>query len=103
MATGIFTPVEGSTKKHTFDMIRGTFAADQKFDYAPVAGDHVMIQVHGKQPVFYSVAEPATPEEGFLGTPVFPHSCFVIPRAATCWIFCPYQAQEVFVTVGTLT
>lgn len=102
MALGIFTPVALSTKMLSFDIIRGIFA-DRLKVATPVAGTHLLIQVQGCQPVFYHTSAPADDAAGLLGTPIFPEVEFVVPHAATIWIYCPYESEVVYVTTGALT
>lgn len=106
MAIGIWTPVAGSTVRKVFDVVRTSFG-EQKFNFAPVAGTHMMILARGHSCdgdyVYYSATEPADVAAALLGTPIPYNVAFVIPRTAACWIYCPHETMEVMVTVGALT
>lgn len=106
MTIGIWTPVVGSTKSVTFDVngsVPGQLAGKLSPDIAPVAGTHLLIQPQGCKPVFAHASAPATYADGFLGVPIPPEVAFVIPRTAALFLFCPYEEQEVLVSVGALT
>lgn len=106
MAIGIWTPVAGSTKSVVFDVINSTpnqLEGKLSADIAPAAGTHLLIQPLGCGIVYASTSAPATYADGFLGTPIPPGAKFVIPRTATLFLFCPYESQEVLVSVGAMT
>lgn len=97
-SSGIWTPVENSTRVAIFNVLPRVFA-DKLKSVTLVAGNHMRINNHGCQPVYVSLTAPTTDQEGFQGTAVYGE--LVMPRAATLYIYCPHEMQTVHVGVGT--
>lgn len=102
MATGIWTPVYGSTQHIVFSDPINNFEAKLQ-EVTVAAGDHMRFTNMTCHPVFIHTAEPTDDVDGLTGVPIAEDSNIVLPRVSPIWIYSPYDNAIIHLDVGTLT
>lgn len=105
MAVSIWTPVEESCQKVASSWQTSRLFTDKWREVDLGTGTHILIQIEGTYPAFYSLTTPTTEADLRSGTPIFPGqpSLIFARTQETIYLSFPEGDSVAWVSLGTAT